>query len=133
MSASTRIRPQSLAEFSFSAGAGDEAQRLQQHGDIEAGHVGPVALAYVQDVDQGKGAHRLAQRAAGPAKFGGQVGPGAGDHLPAVTALSSPSDSRMSCASSGWLGPSTQRSNAILKTAIPASAVRLAAGSGTPR
>jgi hypothetical protein len=39
----------------------------------------------------------------------------------------------MSCGSSGWLGPSTQRSNAILKTAIPASAVRLATGSPTPR
>ena len=39
----------------------------------------------------------------------------------------------MSCGSSGWLVPSTQRSKAILKTAIPASAVRLAAGSPTPR
>jgi len=34
---------------------------------------------------------------------------------------------------SGWPGSMTQRSNATLKTAIPASAVRLAAGSLTPR
>ena len=39
----------------------------------------------------------------------------------------------MSCDRSRWLVSLTQRSNAILKTAIPASAVRLAAGSVTPR
>jgi hypothetical protein len=54
------------------------------------------------------------------------------DHLPAVTALSSSSDSRMSCDKSRWLVSLIQRSNAILKTAIPASAARLAAGSVTP-
>ena len=43
------------------------------------------------------------------------------DHFPAVTALSSSSDSRMSCGKSCWLVSSTQRSRAILKTAIPAS------------
>src|ERR1035437_8376855 len=59
--------------------------------------------------------------------------PAAGDHLPAVTALSSSSDSRMSCGKSAWLVSLIQRSNAILKTAIPASAARLAAGSVTPR
>ena len=39
----------------------------------------------------------------------------------------------MSSGRSRWLVSWTQRSNAILKTAIPASAVRLAAGSLTPR
>src|ERR1700730_3391969 len=57
----------------------------------------------------------------------------AGDYLPAVTALSSSNDSRMSCGKSAWLASLTQSSNAILKTAIPASAARLAAGSLTPR
>ena len=39
----------------------------------------------------------------------------------------------MSCGRSRWLVSLIQRSNAILKTAIPASAARLAAGSVTPR
>ncbi len=77
-----------------------------------------------------------------PAVPGGAGGPAAGptsrpacrgDHLPAVTAFSSSSDSRMSCGRSCWLVWLIQRSNAILKTAIPASAARLAAGSLTPR
>ncbi len=58
--------------------------------------------------------------------------PAAGQ-LPAVTALSSSSDSLMSCGNSARPVPVTQRSKPILKTAIPASAVRLAAGSLTPR
>src|SRR5205807_325203 len=53
------------------------------------------------------------------------TGDGAGDHLPAVTAFSSSSDARMSCGRSGWLDSLTQRSKATLKTAMPASAVRL--------
>jgi hypothetical protein len=56
-----------------------------------------------------------------------------GDYLPAATAFSSARDSRMSCGRSGPPPSPTQRSNATLKTAIPASAVRLAAGSRTPR
>jgi hypothetical protein len=39
----------------------------------------------------------------------------------------------MSCGKSAWLVSVIQRSNPILKTAIPASAARLAAGSATPR
>ena len=52
---------------------------------------------------------------------------------PAVTVLSSPSDARMSWGRDGSPASFTQRPKAILKTAIPASAVRLAAGSRTPR
>ena len=54
-------------------------------------------------------------------------------YLPAATALSSSNDSRMWCAKSRWAGSLIQASKATLKTAIPASAVRLAAGSSTPR
>jgi len=39
----------------------------------------------------------------------------------------------MSCGKFRWLASSTQRSNAALKTAIPTSAARLAAGPLTPR
>ena len=51
----------------------------------------------------------------------------------AVIALSASSDSRMSCGRSRWPVSFCQRSIAILKTAIPISAARLAAGSVTPR
>ena len=55
------------------------------------------------------------------------------DHWPAVTALSWPSDSWISRGKSGSPGSLIQRPNAILKTAIPASAAKPAAGSATPR
>ena len=58
---------------------------------------------------------------------------GAGGHLPAVTALSSSSDSRMSWGRSRRFVSLTQRSTATLKTAIPASAVSVAAGPVAPR
>lgn len=61
------------------------------------------------------------------------IHPGAADHSPAIAASSWSSESRMSCRQSCWLVSSIQRSNPILRTAIPASAVRLAAGSVTPR
>ena len=48
--------------------------------------------------------------------------------MPAVTTLSSLSDSRISFGRSGRSVSLIQRSNATLKTAIPASAVRLARG-----
>ena len=58
---------------------------------------------------------------------------GRGGHRPAVTALSSSSESRTRSGRVRSFASSTQRSTAILKTAIPASAVRLAAASLTPR
>ena len=76
----------------------------------------------------------LNRRARGPAPGTGWGDRSALSHAsPAVTALSSSSDSRISCGKSRSLLSSTQRSNATLNTAIPASAVRLAAGSVTPR
>ena len=60
-------------------------------------------------------------------------------HFPAAMLLSSARESRMSCASVGpprSRGPAalpTQRWKATRKTATPASAARLAPGSGTPR
>jgi nucleoside-diphosphate-sugar epimerase len=56
----------------------------------------------------------------------------AGDHWPAVTAFNSSSDTRISSGRSRWSVSSIQRSNAILKTAMAASAARLATGSVTP-
>jgi hypothetical protein len=50
------------------------------------------------------------------------------DQAPAVTAFNASSDSRMSCGKSCSSASPTQRSKAILKTAIPASAVGLAPG-----
>ncbi len=41
---------------------------------LQAGHVGAVALADVQDADQRQRADRLPQRAAGQAELGGQLG-----------------------------------------------------------
>src|SRR5258708_39287153 len=59
--------------------------------------------------------------------------PDADGHLPAVTALSSSSNSRMSCGRSRWLVSLCQRSIAILKTVIPAMDVFDAdAGIGSP-
>src|ERR1700722_5971523 len=55
------------------------------------------------------------------------------DYSRAVTALSSSRDSRISWDRSRSSASSIQRSNETLKTAIPACAARLAAGSGTPR
>ena len=55
------------------------------------------------------------------------------DQPPAVTALSCANDSRTMADQSRCSTGSIQRSKAILKTAMPASAVRLAAGSSTPR
>jgi hypothetical protein len=65
----------------------------------------------------------------GTARAGAQLD----DHRPAATPRSASSDSRMSVGRSRWSSAVVQRSNAILKTAKPASAVRLASGSSTPR
>src|SRR6202020_734588 len=57
----------------------------------------------------------------------------ADDQAPPVTALSSSSESRITRGKAFLLVFSTQRANATLKTATAPSAVRLAAGSSTPR
>ena len=48
-----------------------EGERLEQHRRVEAGDVGPVALADVEDTDERQGAHRFAQaRARQPEALG---------------------------------------------------------------
>jgi hypothetical protein len=52
----------------------DEAQRLEQQRRRKTGRVRAVPLPHVEDVDQGECLHRFAQRVAGQAEFGREVG-----------------------------------------------------------
>ena len=53
---------------------GDEGDRVEQHVGLERGHVGPVALARVEDPHERQRPHRLAQRVARQAEALGEVG-----------------------------------------------------------
>src|SRR5690242_11923403 len=65
--------PEELQQRVVAVEVDDEAQRLQQQPRFQAGHVRAVTAPHVQDVDQGQGAHRLAQRTAGQPEVSGQV------------------------------------------------------------
>ena len=103
------------------------------------GGFGPSTKGMVETGNQ-PGTGRSSVEGAGMVTQGGQLRRddllldlGAGGHLPAVTALSSSSDSRMSSGRSRRFVSLTQRSTATLKTAIPASAASVAAGPVAPR
>ena len=68
-----RAQPQELQDRAITVEVDDEAERFQQQVRLQAGHIGPIALPHVQDIDQGQRAHRLPQRPAGQAQVGSQI------------------------------------------------------------